>query len=277
MFLFLLALSPASAMAQEQMGQTSLTTLAASGTVDQVIDPRTLIFSGHKIVSLAGIDIPDLGHSPISPYNELAFKLVRDFVAGKTFNLIQPVSPEKKVNAFGQNMALVQDKKTGESVQEALILAGYARVWDGQQTGIDMAPLLAAEETARQAQKGIWRSNSAIKVFSADSIPPYAVGTLVLMNAQIQSVLMLDNQVIFGLSGQGAKGLHIRIPPEFRSALLRGGIDPEAMDQQIIRVRGYLHANGPAPYITVTAPWQIEMIGNNLTGIPVSGPAAALQ
>lgn len=242
-------------------------TLAASGAVDQVIDPRTLRIDDGTIIRLIAIDVPGVASDPPVVTAKQAYDLVAKATLGKAYNFYQMRNQEITSNQYGQLLALAVDRATGESLQDKLLKSGLARVWDGEKTGFDLIPLLQTEDTGRQTSAGIWVEHSSYRTFVPRDIPVTALGQIGVVTGQIQSIMTYDNAIYLNLTNDGMKGFSFRLPPELRPHMARIDFDPFALQGRLVRGRGIVLSNQRA-YIDINNLWQLEVLPETLMPQP---------
>lgn len=241
-------------------------TVAASGVVDQVIDPRTLLLDDGTIVHLMGIDMPGVAYDPPSPTALMAFDYVQRTIKGQKAKFYQPAGQSITTNRYRHLLAWGVRADNGEWLQEKMIEGGYARIWDGDATGADLTPLLAAEDKARTASAGIWQEGSMYREFTPTNIPVTSLGQITVVTGTVKSVLTLDNNIILSMTDTGRNGFHLSIPSALRPAMAQQNFDPFALEGKTIRARGVVRAS-TAAYIDILHLWQIDV----LSGQPAGG------
>jgi len=128
------------------LGQEKNTGLL-KGTVVRVIDGDTFDLEGGQRIRLAGADAPEY------PKGCLSFRAkerLEELILGKEVE----IEPLKKDN-FGRQMAFV--KVGGLLLDRALVEEGLAQAASGENQKYG-AELLAAQDSAKKAKRGIWSS-----------------------------------------------------------------------------------------------------------------------
>ena len=177
--------------------------------------------------------------------------------AGKTLRL-------KKLgldhDRYGRLVAFAFAGDNEESLQQALLTAGQARV--GPRVGdLGCAGLLRkAEETARAGRRGIWADPLLL---------PIKVGNIARLRAETGHFALVEGKVLSVHPSGGTIYLNFgrRWTRDFSAIILRrllpkfvaAGIDPLQLKGRTVRVRGFIEMRR-GPVITAEAPEQIEFV-----------------
>jgi micrococcal nuclease len=99
-----------------------------------------------------GVPDTDAGRQCLRAAGENASDAVRDRIAGERLTLkLDPVSDTR--GGYGRLLGYLY--ADGENVNEWLVRTGHARLYDSEFTRLDA--FAAAEQTAREAERGLWR------------------------------------------------------------------------------------------------------------------------
>jgi len=163
MLLLLLAVLVAVRLSSDR-GPTAEETVrqAQSGPLDveRVIDGDTLVIAGGQRVRLIGVDTPETKHpdEPVSPLGEEATQFVRSLVEGR---VVQLEFDRQRLDRYNRLLAYVW-LPDGRLLNEELIRAGYSAAETRFPYRRDMQKrFVAAEQQARNQQRGLWLTDSA--------------------------------------------------------------------------------------------------------------------
>ena len=123
--------------------------------VMRVIDGDTLLLSDQTIIRLIGVDTPETKHPErgVEPYGKEATAYTRNVVEGRTVRL--SFDRERK-DKYGRVLAYVyvDDKLLNESI----LRAGWGRsLTQFPYSTLMKKRMIAAEQAAREAGRGIWQ------------------------------------------------------------------------------------------------------------------------
>jgi endonuclease YncB( thermonuclease family) len=138
--------------------------------VTSVYDGDTFTLSTGDKVRLKWVNTPEM--KPLEPFAQEAKELTQSFVAGQEVELLfTGVNPR---DSYGR---LVAGARTAEgNLSEALLRAGLAHLFVIPPDDTDITPLIAAQEEARQARRGIWGSDTFQGTFHLTSFHANAPG-----------------------------------------------------------------------------------------------------
>jgi endonuclease YncB( thermonuclease family) len=229
-----------------------------SGRVDKIIDGLTILLKDKKIIRLASLDIPDFNNNQEAPYNEAAHQLLQDTLPEGTEVMIYQTRVAKKgrVNRMNHHLGHIVTKKGTIWVNGTLLSHGLARVYTAPKAPEMNIQMLAVEQAARTAKRGIWATESKFPVLRPDSAEQ-AMGKLALIQGVVQKTASVKNNIYLNFGKNWKIDFTIMIPPSLRKKLAHNGIDPLNMAHKAVRVRGYLREyNGPL--IELEAPEHLE-------------------
>lgn len=235
---------------------------AAEGLrVAAVLDGDTLELEDGRRVRLAGIEAakPPRNANPadgrVWPLAEAATGALADLALGRRVALHGPAP----VDRHGRLLAHLV-REDGLWLQSALLVRGLARVHTRPDARAYAAELLAGEEAARNAGRGLWRSRvyavrdaADAEELSRDRDSYQLVEGVVLAVSKGGGETWLD----FGADWRSDVTVHIG-----RAAMrevTRAGIDPLSYEGRRVRVRGWITLRN-GPMIEITHPEQIERL-----------------
>lgn len=238
----ILPLIACSAAAQE----TCKLTATGTATVAGVRDGRTLLLADGRELRLAAIEVSGASRDAL-----------QRLAGGRGVRLEQLTTDRDR---YGRMVAFVYTEDTQQSVQEAMLAQGQARVSAriGNKACADM--LLKAERAARTAHRGIWadpnfaplRSENVTRIGAAR-------GQFALIEGKVLSVRESGATIYLNFGRRWAQDFTVTILKRHRREFSAAGIDPKFLEGRPIRVRGWIEQrNGPV--IEADAPEQIELI-----------------
>ncbi len=232
-------------------------------TVGSVADGETLILADGRTVRLLGVKAPSppLGWKEQDPWPfvaEAKAELSR-LASGATVEL---GFDERREDRHGHLLAQVTILRGDDRIwlQEELVGRGFARVYSLADTRACVAELLAREDAARTARRGLWRS-WAYRVQDAADVRRLGrlTRTYQLVEGMVHAV------------GEGRKLIYVNFAEDWRSdftitiarkdlaAFEAAGLDLARLAGSKVRVRGWVEWwNGPM--IAATHPEQIEVL-----------------
>lgn len=229
--------------------------------VTAVLDGDTLELEDGRRVRLAGIDAAkpprnaDPADGRVWPLAEAATAALADLSLGRRVRLHGPAPTDR----HGRLLAHLV-REDGLWLQSALLVRGLARVHTRPDARAYAAELLAGEEAARNAGRGLWRSRvyavrdaADADGLSRDRDSFQLVEGLVLAVSKGGGESWLD----FGTDWRSDVTVHIG-----RAAMrevTRAGIDPLSYEGRRVRVRGWITLRN-GPMIEITHPDQIERL-----------------
>ena len=274
--LFLAALMPAPLLAQTTPPAAQQTTgqpaaandfsgLRETGMdiVTGVIDPLTITLKKGDIIHLTGLDYPDLDYYTPGRFSQLAIKVLRDMLVGKTVKIYQTQNPEiGRQNRMGQRIAHLKLKDNDLWVQGTILRLGLARMRTTTSNSQMAEQMRALESQARKEKLGIW-GLVAYQIHNVDDAHFY-IGSYQIIEGTIHNIGMKNNRVYFNFGDNWRTDFTASIGPLNKRDFRNAGYDFQNMSGQKVRVRGWVSAyNGP--YIELTHPSQLEVLGTDTT------------
>jgi len=242
-----LALTFRSAGAQETCRPETI----GSARIATVIDGRTFALDDGRTVRLAGIEVP------AASGNEAKAALATLVSAG-TITLKRAGAGEDR---YGRLLAFAfRQSKDDQSVNSAILAAGYGRAMPDNVGRGCAAPLFAAETRARAAGLGLW-ADPRFAPLQAD-VPEQisaAKGSFTLVEGQVLSVREAGATIYVNFGRRWSRDFTVTILKRNRRMFTAAGIEPKALNGHRIRVRGIIERRG-GPIIEAAHPEQIEVI-----------------
>lgn len=242
-FALAVAVAPAAA-------RTKIPDFIAGGPVElgAVIDGETLNLADGRVVRLVGIDVPAAAPDLARRSKDALARLV----AGKPLELRFAGSAQDR---HGRVMA--QLFAGGRWVQRELLSRGLARVHGAADERLGLAEMLAAEDAARRARRGLWRSPLFAVRPAADAGADSGSFQIVTGTVADAAPVAGGVYVNFGADWHNAFSLHIG--GDALKLCRAAGLDPLALTGARLRVRGFIDGTR-RPTIEVTYPEQIERL-----------------
>lgn len=166
----ILALAPLLALADDPAPSSGMPTTPTAGVVKSVYDGDTFtLVSGDKI-RLKWVNTPEM--KPLEPFAQEAKELTQSFVSGQEVQLLWTGSNPR--DSYGRIVAGVRTREG--DLSEALLRAGLAHLFVIPPDATDLTRLVAAQEEARAARRGIWGSDTFQGTFHLTSFHANAPG-----------------------------------------------------------------------------------------------------
>jgi endonuclease YncB( thermonuclease family) len=217
-----------------------------AASVAAVRDGRTLLLADGRELRLAAIEVTGNSRDAL-----------QHLVDGHSVRLEQlGTAPDR----YGRLVAFVYADDTEQSVQEAMVAQGRARVSGriGNKACADV--LLDAEKAARKARRGLWadpnfaplRPENVTRIGAAR-------GQFALVDGKVLSVRESGATIYLNFGRRWTRDFTVTILKRHRREFAAAGIDPKQLEGRPIRVRGWVEQrNGPV--IEADAPEQIELV-----------------
>ena len=161
---------------------------------------------------------------------------------------------------YGRVVAFAFAGEDTQSLQQALIAQGRARVSSRVGDRGCAEDLLAAEREARTARRGLW-ADPNFAPLAAENVTGIQsqAGQFVLVEGKVLSVRESGATIYMNFSRRFTEGFSATILRRLNRGFARAGVDLKALASRRIRVRGFVEQRR-APVIEVSHPEQIELI-----------------
>ncbi len=232
--------------------------------VADVIDGDTVVLEtpvmGAAQVRLVGIQAPKLPlgrvNFPVWPLAAEAKSLLAALVGGRKLTLSFGGAEKDR---HGRLLAHLR-RPDGTWVQGVMLKRGMARVYSFADNRAAVAAMLALEQDARKARRGIWglryyavRGAGKLRELSR------LAGTFQLIEGRVAGAARIKGRVYLNFGDDWRKDFTITIQAKAGRLFAKAGVDPLAFEGKMVRVRGWLKKfNGPM--IEANHPEQIEVI-----------------
>ena len=224
--------------------------------VREIVDGDTLFLSSGLKVRLSGMQAPklSLGREHITdwPLGAESKAALMELVLDKEVTLYY--GGERR-DRYGR--ALAQVFKGETYLQEEMVRKGLARVYTWPDTWQDSARLLAAEQEARAASRGMW----GLARYKIRSPEPNGlaqdVDSFQIVEGIITSTAEVRGRVYLNFGADYKTDFTVVIDADARKAF-DGAYDPLALEGAKVRVRGWVELkNGPSIWLTHPAPLEL--------------------
>lgn len=218
----------------------------------QAIDGQSLKLADGRVLRLAGIVAPD-AQRPEERQAAMRAKAALDaLVRDRDLTVTTPDRRDRHDAVLSH----VHDGD-GRWVQGELLRAGLARVWTRPDAPEKAAEMLALEAEARAARRGLW----ALPYFAilTPETAPAGLDRFQIVEARVVEVARVRGTVYLNTAADWRSDFTARIERPALALFVAAGIEPAALKDRRIRVRGWLRRyNGP--FVDITHPQQIEVL-----------------
>jgi len=239
--------------------------LAAGATamVTEVVDGDTVVLDpapgGAAQVRLVGIQAPKLplGRKGFKPWPLApdAKRALERLVLEKSVTLYFGGTAKDR---HGRHLAHLFTHE-GIWVQGRLLADGMARVYTFPDNRAVVPEMLARENAARDARLGIW-SHPFYAVRAVDpALLMRRLGTFQLIEGRVMAAARVKSRVYLNFGEDWRSDFTVALDSRARRAFKKAGMDPLALENRRIRVRGWLRKHN-GPMIEASHPEQIEAL-----------------
>ena len=223
-------------------------------SVGAVVDGGEIALADGRRVRLVGIEAPHpaTAHTRAWPYAAEAKAALEKLVLGREVELR---FAGNRRDRYGRILAHVFVGKRW--VQGEMIRRGLARVASAADNRLGVAEMLAREERARQARRGIWRDHF-YAVRAADEAGRYG-GSFQIVEGAVVDTAKVEGQLFVNFGADWRTAFSLRLPPETLRLFRVEGLDAAALKGTRLRVRGWIRGS-ERPIIDVSHPEQIERL-----------------
>lgn len=229
--------------------------------VTAVLDGDTLELEDGRRVRLAGIEAakPPRHANPadgrVWPLAEAATRTLSELALGRRVSLHGPAPLDR----HGRLLAHLV-REDGLWLQSALVVRGLARVHTRPDARAYAAELLAGEEGARNAGRGLWRS----RVYAVrDAADPEELArdrdSFQLVEGVVLAVTKSGGEAWLDFGADWRSDVTVHIGRAAMREVTRAGIDPLSFEGRRVRVRGWITLRN-GPLIEIAHPEQIERL-----------------
>jgi len=236
------ALPATPAAAQEACKRTPIGTVTAT----QARDGRTLLLADGRALRLAAIEPSPHGRAKL-----------QELAAGQTLRLQALGSDHDR---YGRLTAFAFAGDGDRSLQAVLLAAGEARVAARVGSRACAEALLAAEQDARAARRGLW-ADPNFAPLAAKNLSGLAAGKglFMLVEGKVLSVRARGGTIYMNFGRRWTRDFTVVILRRREKEFAAAGVDPKQLEGRRIRVRGFVEQRR-GPVIEAEWPEQIELV-----------------
>ncbi len=224
--------------------------ISLRAVAEQVVDGKTVILVGGKIIKLAGLEAPGTAK---------AKQRLAELVAGRGV-LLQYNRLDRHGRYPAQLFVEASDGGKPLWVQKALLDAGIARVSALGYNEDCMAAMLQSERHARSTKRGIW-ANPLYAILPAQDITALArkAGTFQIVRGRVLAAARHGKRVYINFGHDWKRDFTIIIQTKNWKKFVGQGLTIADMRGKEIQIRGWIDLwNGPM--IEANKSWQIEIV-----------------
>jgi micrococcal nuclease len=146
----------------------------------------------------------------------------------------------------------------GTWLQGEMLRAGLARVATSAETRAGAAEMLALEDEARRARRGLW-AHAGWRVREAATLSARDADSFLIVRGTVQSVANVKGRTYLNFGDDWRSDFTVAIAPAALKLCRSAGLDPAALAGKSLRVRGWVKSQN-GPLIDLTHPEQIEVL-----------------
>jgi endonuclease YncB( thermonuclease family) len=220
------------------------------GRVVSAIDARTLRLDDGRDIRLAGIVATNADKTK-------GTAALSAIAGGRDVSLHgEDDTPDR----YGRQPAFVFLKGTESSVQSELLRQGEALVSADIADKDCASSLGAAEASARQAKSGFWADPAAIKNAESPGDILAGIGRFSVVEGRVLSVRQAGATTYLNFGRNWTQDFAVTISRRLVPAFDAAGLSPKSLENQRIRVRGYISSRG-GPRIELLRVGQLQVLG----------------
>jgi endonuclease YncB( thermonuclease family) len=228
-----------------------------SAVVTEVTDGDTATLEDGHVVRLVGIQSPklSLGRARVAdqPLAREAKEALEELVLGRRVTLFFGGAASDR---HGRHLAQLR-RDDDLWIQGELLRRGLARVYSFPDNRAEVTAMLALEDEARRARRGIWRLDY-FRVRDVEAAGRF-IGRFELVEGKVLSTSIAKGRTYLNFGDDWRQDFTATISPRDRASFRSGRVDPLTWEGRVIRVRGWIRSlNGPM--IEVTHPEQVEVL-----------------
>lgn len=257
--LFLLVAAPIAGAGADVIGLPDGLKAGGSAVAVEVVDGDTLVLDNGKQVRLVGLQAPKL---PLGRPNFPKWPLADDAKAAlERLTLRRRLTLHyggQEVDRHRRLLAHLVDAGTGAWIQGTLLSEGMARVYTFHDNRSVVPEMLALEQEARTARRGIW----ALRFYAVRTPETVErdVGSFQLVEGVVHAVAERKNATYVNFAADWRSDFTIMVRGGDRRRFRNSGFALADLTRKRVRVRGWVKSwNGPM--IQATHPEQIEILG----------------
>jgi hypothetical protein len=162
----------------------------------------------------------------------------------------------RRIDRHGRALAHLYDSG-GRWLQGEMLIRGLARVYSFADNRALVAEMLALEQAARDAGRGIW-SEPYYRILDAGAIGP-GIGGFQLVEGRVLDVALVRGRGYLNFGADWRTDFTLGLDAASLRRFAEAGVDLQSLEGRRVRARGWLrYFNGPM--IEITHPEQIEVL-----------------
>lgn len=226
----------------------------AAGRIVALEPANAVRLDSGAIIRLAGIEVLPAGGE--EGHEAAAGPILRG-TAGTAVRVASPGPPDR----YGRIPAQVV-LPDGTWLQSRLVGAGAARVRPMPGEEACIGPLLAAEEAARAAGRGLWASPEYATRRADDPSLAARIGLYEVIEGRVRRVGNGSRMFFLDFGRDFRKDFTIMVPNPLASRLAEAGKPVAGLEGRRVRVRGVVEESG-GPAIRLGGAWDIEVLDDD--------------
>jgi hypothetical protein len=161
---------------------------------------------------------------------------------------------------YGRLVAFSFAGQSGQSLQNALLAEGRARVSGRIGVKACAEPLLTIERAARAQRRGLW-ADPNFAPLQAENLSQLRAkrGHFALVEGKVLSVRESGATIYVNFGRRWTEALTVIILKRQQRTFAGAGVEPKQLEGRRIRVRGWIEQRG-GPVVMAEQPEQIELI-----------------
>ena len=224
-----------------------------NGRVATIIDGRTLRLEDGREIRLAGLELP-----AALPDRQRAHAALAALTEGQVVSLR---SNDDAPDRYGRQVAFVFGDGKETPIQTSLLEQGTA-VMSPTIDATCLPQLSAAEDTARQARRGIWSGPAALKNAERPGDILTAIGQFGVVEGKVLSVRQAGAFTYVNFGRRWTQDFAVTLSKKAVTAFEEAKNPVKSFENRRIRVRGWIGQRG-GPRIEVFRVEQVDVLGEN--------------
>lgn len=220
------------------------------GRVSAIIDGRTLRLDDGREVRLAGLELP-----ASAPDRQRAAAVLTALLGGEVVALR---GSNDGPDRYGRQIALVH-RDTGEMPVQVALLAQGAAMMTPSIDATCLPQLSAAENSAREARRGIWAGAIALKNTERPGDILAAIGQFGVVEGKVLSVRQAGSVTYVNFGRRWTEDFALTLSKRTAAAFEDAKIPLKSLENRKIRVRGFIGQRG-GPRIEVLKVEQVDVL-----------------
>lgn len=233
-------------------------------TIVEIVDGDTVILSSGKQVRMVGTQSPKLALNRKNfidwPLADTAKTALENIALGQKVELKYGGLKIDRHHRILAHLFIKDDDGQQIWLQQYMLQQGLARTYSFKDNRSCILELLAAETSARTANKNIW-SHDYYNIINASDLKllKQKHGTYQLIEGKLLKFEHKYGQLYFNFGQNYRTDFTINVGKRNRMAFAQSNLDFQNMVGKTIRVRGWLEQRG-GPMIEATHPEQLEFL-----------------